>query len=46
MKKTIERNLAEHQEVLAQLQTLENTIEQTAILMINALLNFIQDPPR
>ena len=39
MKKTIERNLAEHQEVLAQLQTLENAIEQTAILMINALKN-------
>ena len=39
MKKTIERNLAEHQEVSAQLQTLENAIEQTAILMINALKN-------
>jgi len=39
MKKTIERNLAEHQEVLAQLHSLENTIQQTAILMVDALKN-------
>ena len=37
MKKTIERNLAEHQEVLAQLHTLEDTIQQSAILMVEAL---------
>jgi D-sedoheptulose 7-phosphate isomerase len=39
MKKTIERNLAEHQKVLAHLHSLEDTIQQTAILMINALKN-------
>ena len=39
MKKTIERNLAEHQEVLAQLQNIEDAIEQIAIMMINALKN-------
>ena len=37
MKKTIERNLAEHQEVLAQLHTLEEGIQQVATTMINAL---------
>jgi len=37
MNKTIERNLAEYQAVLAQLHTLEDTIQQTAILMVESL---------
>ncbi len=39
MKKTIQRNLAEHQEVLAQLHMLEGSIQQTAVLMVDALKN-------
>jgi len=39
MKKTIERNLAEHQKVLAHLHSLEDTIQQTAILMVESLKN-------
>ena len=39
MIKLIERNLAEHREVLEQLHSLEDTIEKTAIMMVDSLKN-------